>query len=45
MCNSNNMEQKPTLILLDEVDGALESEQSGAINQLIEYIYNGPKKK
>jgi len=33
--------KKPTLIIMDEVDGALESESSGAINTILNYIYTG----
>lgn len=52
MCNNKNItkSEKNTLVILDEVDGALESEsqvfshlfiKKGAINKLLEYIFLG----
>ena len=37
--------KKPSLLILDEVDGTLEKENNGAINSLLKYIFTGEKKK
>lgn len=39
----NSPDYKPSLIIIDEVDGSLESEYSGAITSLMKYIYNEGK--
>ena len=39
--NFKNQNNKPTLVIFDEVDGALESESHGAINALLDFIFKG----
>jgi len=33
------MKQRPKLLIIDEVDGALESENKGALGKILEYVY------
>ncbi len=39
-----NKNKKPSLLILDEVDGTLENENNGAINMLLKYIFSADKK-
>ncbi|KAL4441783.1 hypothetical protein ABPG74_008780 [Tetrahymena malaccensis] len=44
--NDNKAEaqkEKPSLIIVDEVDGAMESESHGAVNHLLDFIFKGQK--
>lgn len=41
----NGETSKPTLVIFDEVDGALESESHGAVNALLDFIFKGRKFK
>jgi ABC-type polar amino acid transport system ATPase subunit len=38
-----NAKTKPNLIVFDEVDGALESESRGAVNAVLEFVFNGKR--